>query len=258
MLELNQVTVHYNGIHTPALSNINLSFKQGEFVCILGRSGAGKSTLLRTINGLHLPNDGDIIWQNTRLKQKNQEELRKIRREMGMIFQHFNLVPRLTVLQNVLMGLLGYRSTLKNLIGWFHKREVQHAMQVISDVGLTEQMHRRVERLSGGQKQRVGIARSLLQEPKLLLGDEPVSSLDPGTANHIFQLLMQLHEQHKLLTIVNVHDIPLAKRYATRFIALKDGKVIFDGKPTDFLDEHFKDTYETNSYSRPSTMGLTK
>ncbi|QDP41149.1 phosphonate ABC transporter ATP-binding protein [Radiobacillus deserti] len=246
LIQLYNVQVHYKESERPALSEINLSFQQGEFVCILGQSGAGKSTLLRTINGLQLPSNGEVFWHDTSLHQKNEEQLRKVRREMGMIFQHFNLIPRLTVLQNVLTGLFGYRSSFKSLIGWFTKQELEEAANVIDAVGLTEQIYRRVEKLSGGQKQRVGIARSILQKPKLLLGDEPVSSLDPGTANQIFKLLWELHETHNLLTILNVHDVQLAKKYASRIIALKEGRVVFDGKPADFLEEDFVNTYETN------------
>ncbi|WP_430791098.1 phosphonate ABC transporter ATP-binding protein [Virgibacillus flavescens] len=243
MLELKNLTVRYTGNTIDSLSDINLSFNQGEFVCILGKSGAGKSTLVRCINGLHKPTDGEIIWGSVRLSQMNEEQLRNVRKEMGMIFQHFNLVPRLSVLQNVLTGMFGYRTTFKNLIGWFNTDEINRAKQVIADVGLSELIDRRVERLSGGQKQRVGIARSILQQPKLILGDEPVSSLDPGTSIHIFNLLTEMHKRHELLTIINVHDVELAKRYATRILALKDGIVIFDGKPEYFDDQEYDKTY---------------
>ncbi|MDL4842265.1 phosphonate ABC transporter ATP-binding protein [Aquibacillus rhizosphaerae] len=245
MLKIKDLSVRYRGSREDALSSINLTFQTGEFVCILGQSGAGKSTLIRCINGLQLPSTGTVSWNNQDISTMKEEQIRNVRREMGMIFQHFNLIPRLSVLQNVLTGMFGYRNTFKNLIGWFTDEEVKRAKQVISDVGLNDLMYRRVEHLSGGQKQRVGIARALLQQPKLLLGDEPVSSLDPGTSNHIFTLLQEMHNRHRLLTIINVHDFELARRFATRLVALKDGKVIFDGIPEDFKDKQFNDTYHS-------------
>ncbi|MBB6452434.1 phosphonate transport system ATP-binding protein [Salirhabdus euzebyi] len=245
MLEIKDLTVQYKGNEDNALADINLSFQKGEFVCILGKSGAGKSTLIRCLNGLQKPTEGEIQWEGKLLSDLKEEQLRKVRREMGMIFQHFNLVPRLSVIQNVLTGLFGYRSTFKNLVGWYTKDELNRAKEVIDNVGLTDFTHRRIERLSGGQKQRVGIARALLQQPKALLGDEPVSSLDPGTSNHIFTLLKEIHREHDLLTIINVHDVELAIRYATRVIALKDGVITFDGKPEDFDNDAYYDTYES-------------
>lgn len=243
MLELKNLSIRYPGNEVDALSDINLTFKQGEFVCILGKSGAGKSTLVRCINGLQKPTSGEIIWNDRTLSGMSEEKLRKVRREMGMIFQHFNLIPRLSVLQNVLTGMFGYRNTFKNLIGWFTPQEIDRAKQIISGVGLSDFVDRRVERLSGGQKQRVGIARAILQQPKMLLGDEPVSSLDPGTSSHIFNLLQNMHEQLQLLTIINVHDVELAKRYSTRLLALKEGKIIFDGRPSDFDEKSYHNVY---------------
>ncbi|MDC3417986.1 phosphonate ABC transporter ATP-binding protein [Aquibacillus salsiterrae] len=247
MLELKNLSVQYTKYEDAALSDINLTFKPGEFVCILGKSGAGKSTLIRCINGLQKPTRGDVFWNKQSITKLSEEQLRKVRREMGMIFQHFNLVPRLTVLQNVLTGSFGNRSTFKSLLGLFHDEEVSQAMQVIKDVGLKEQTHRKVEKLSGGQKQRVGIARALLQQPRIFLGDEPVSSLDPGTANHIFNLIQEMHSKHQLLTIINVHDVDIAKRYATRIIALKNGQVIFDDTPESFDRDQFHLTYHAFS-----------
>ncbi|WP_085520657.1 phosphonate ABC transporter ATP-binding protein [Tuberibacillus sp. Marseille-P3662] len=247
MIEMNNMSVRYPGSHQYALRAINLSLKKGDFVCILGQSGAGKSTLIRCINGLQAPTDGQVNWDGQPLSNMKDEQLRKVRREMGMIFQHFNLVPRLTVLQNVLTGMFGYRNTFKNLLGWYTAEEKGLAKHVITDVGLTELMHRRVESLSGGQKQRVGIARAVLQNPEVLLGDEPVSSLDPGTSNHIFTLLKEMHQRHQLLTVINVHDVTLAKRYATRLIALKDGEMIYDGDPGGFTEQEYHETYESTS-----------
>ncbi|MEN8699847.1 phosphonate ABC transporter ATP-binding protein [Bacillus infantis] len=243
MIKLENVTVRYPKADSPALHNINLELNQGEFICVLGKSGAGKSTLIRCMNGLQKPSAGEVYFQGKPVSGKSAEEERLVRREMGMIFQHYNLIPRLTVMQNVLTGMFGYRNTFKNLIGAFSRKEIGLARSVMEDVGLSEFAGRKVEQLSGGQKQRVGIARALLQSPKVFLGDEPVASLDPGTSERIFSLLQSLHRDHGLLTIINVHDVSLAKRYATRILALKDGSLIFDGKPDEFTDELYKQTY---------------
>ncbi|RNF39861.1 phosphonate ABC transporter ATP-binding protein [Planococcus salinus] len=245
MIQVENLTVHYPDTKVEALTNISLSLNKGDFVCVLGKSGAGKSTFIRTINGLQKPTGGEIYFDGQPISLLKEEQLRKVRRQTGMIFQHFSLVPRLTVMQNVLTGMFGYRSSFKNLIGWFTKEELDLAKRVISEVGLSDMATRKVERLSGGQKQRVGIARALAQQPKVLLGDEPVASLDPGTSNRIFTLLTEMHNRLDLLTIINVHDIELAKRYATRIVALKDGKLIFDGAPEDFKDAEYEETYES-------------
>lgn len=244
MMELKNVSVYFPEGKSNALSSINLTLTEGEFICVLGKSGAGKSTLIRCLNGLQIPTSGEVYWNGEALSTKSNEDLRKVRREMGMIFQHFNLIPRLTVMQNVLTGMFGYRSSFKNLVGWFSRDEIQEAQNILSVVGLLDYQNRRVERLSGGQKQRVGIARALLQKPRVFLGDEPVASLDPGTANRIFTLLDELHHRYHLLSIMNLHDVALAKQYATRILALKNGELIFDGKPEEFTDEIYVKTYE--------------
>lgn len=246
MIQVKNLSVHYLDTKVEALTDISLSLEKGDFVCVLGKSGAGKSTFIRCLNGLQKPTNGEIFFDGQNIAAHNEEQLRKVRREAGMIFQHFSLVPRLSVMQNVLTGMFGYRSSFKNLIGWFTADELALAKRVIADVGLSEMAYRKVEQLSGGQKQRVGIARALAQQPKVLLGDEPVASLDPGTANHIFTLLTDMHKRLNLLTIINVHDIELAKRYATRILALKDGKLIFDGPPEDFTDAEYRETYTSN------------
>jgi phosphonate transport system ATP-binding protein len=245
MIDMKDLSIRYPRANHDALSSINISLGIGEFVCVLGKSGAGKSTLIRCINGLQKPTSGEVYWDGNSLSGKNDEQVRLVRREMGMIFQHFNLIPRLTVIQNVLTGMFGYRSTLKNLIGYFTTDEIKEAKRVINDVGLSEMADRRVEHLSGGQKQRVGIARALLQKPRVLLGDEPVASLDPGTSDHIFSLLKTMHQRHQLTTVINVHDVSLAKRYATRIIALKNGEMVFDGIPSSFDNSIYEKVYDS-------------
>ncbi|WP_209121894.1 phosphonate ABC transporter ATP-binding protein [Alkalihalobacillus sp. BA299] len=246
MLELDQLSLCYRTRKQAALSNVSLSFRKGEFVCILGKSGAGKSTLIRCINGLQRPTSGKVIWREVNISSLREKDLRNIRKDMGMIFQHFNLIPRMSVYQNVLIGMFGNRSSIKNFLGIFSKEEKEEALRALENVELIEQSQYRIEELSGGQKQRVAIARALLQQPKLFLGDEPVASLDPSTSKKIFELLQTIHNEQQLLTIINVHDVELAKKFATRIVALKDGRVIFDGKPEDFTDEKYALIYDTS------------
>jgi phosphonate transport system ATP-binding protein len=245
MIELKDVTVYYPNTNRPALKTVNLHLTEGEFVCVLGKSGAGKSTLIRCMNGLQQPTSGEVFLDGELFTNKNSEEQRLVRREIGMIFQHFNLIPRLTVLQNTLTGMFGYRSSLKNLLGIFSMEEIDQAKRVLGVVGLSEFESRRIEHLSGGQKQRVGIARALLQKPRVFLGDEPVASLDPGTANRILSLLKELHERHGLLSVMNLHDVELAKQFASRIIALKSGEIIFDGNSEEFTKEIYEQTYHS-------------
>ena len=243
MLQVKELNVIYPKAKENALSDVNIHFQKGEFVCILGKSGAGKSTFIRCLNGLQRPTSGSVVWKDKNIFQLKEEELRQVRVEMGMIFQHFNLIPRLSVMQNVLTGMFGKRSPVKNLLGIFSKEEKELAVKMIDGVDLSEHKNKRVEALSGGQKQRVAIARALLQNPKVFLGDEPVASLDPGTANRIFQLLQSIHNEYDLLTIINVHDVILAQKYATRIIALRDGEVIFDDKPEKFTEKTYNQVY---------------
>lgn len=244
MYRLENVTVRYPKTEEDAISNVSATFSQGDFVCILGKSGAGKSTLIRCLNGLQKYTGGSIQWNDREISAMSEQEIRVMRRQMGMIFQHFHLIPRLTVFQNVVTGLFGYRSTIKNLLGVFSDEEKAATNGMIEDVELMPQVHQRVERLSGGQKQRVAIARALLQKPIVFLGDEPVASLDPGTADRIFQLLKDIHEKQGLLTVINVHNVEIAKRYATRIIALKEGEMVFDGGPSEFKTEDFSMVYD--------------
>lgn len=243
MLKVIELSVKYPKSKENALTNLNLSFRKGEFICILGKSGAGKSTFIRCLNGLQRPTSGSVIWKDKNISGLKEEELRKVRIEMGMIFQHFNLIPRLSVFQNVVTGMFGKRSPYKNLLGIFSKEEHNLALQMIGQVDLSAHKNKRVEELSGGQKQRVAIARALLQNPKVFLGDEPVASLDPGTAKRIFSLLQSIHNEYDLMTIINVHDVILAKQFATRIIALRDGEIIFDDKPENFTDATYDLVY---------------
>lgn len=244
MLDFKQVTVVYENEADPALDNLNLTLEKGEFVCVLGRSGAGKSTFIRTINGLQPLTSGNVTVLGCDLKYLPEKKLRQVRSEIGMIFQHFHLIPRMTVRQNVYTGRFGQRSNWRNFLGVFNEEEKKLADYYMKEVGLLPYAERRVERLSGGQKQRVGIARAMVQDPSILLGDEPVASLDPTTSDYIFELLLQMHEKRNLTTVINVHDVELAKKYASRIIGLKNGALVYDGKPADMTDKDLADIYE--------------
>ncbi|WP_137789574.1 phosphonate ABC transporter ATP-binding protein [Bacillus sp. E(2018)] len=243
MIEFKRVSVTYPGAKEPALADVNITFRKGEFVCVLGRSGAGKSTFIRCINGLQPVSEGYVKWENKMLSEMTHKETIEVRRKTGMIFQHFNLIPRMSVVQNILTGLFGYKKSYENLLGLFKSSDRLQALEAIDQVELTVEPTRRVEKLSGGQKQRVAIARALVQNPKVFLGDEPVASLDPGTADRIFQLLKETHVKRNLVSIINVHDVVLAKKFATRIIALKDGKLVFDGAPEEFDDKIYAEIY---------------
>ncbi len=230
-ISIENLNVTYKKDSAPALRNVSLQLKKGEFVGIIGSSGAGKSTLIRCINMLVKPTSGKILWNDLELTRLREKELRIIRTNMGMIFQQFQLVPRLNVLTNVLLGTLGSRSSWKNILAYFSREERELALQSLEQVGLEPFARQRVEHLSGGQMQRVAIARLILQNPQVILGDEPVSSLDPVISRSIMDILKQIHNRNELITILNLHDIELAKQYTSRIIGLSDGKVVFDGKP---------------------------
>jgi phosphonate transport system ATP-binding protein len=243
MIKFENVSVLYPGTDEPAIKNVSIGFEQGEFVCVLGRSGAGKSTFIRCINGLQPVSEGNVKWDGKSLSEMSPKENLEIRRKTGMIFQHFNLIPRMSVVQNILTGLFGYKKSYENLLGLFNPNERKSALEAIKQVELTVEPTRRVENLSGGQKQRVAIARALIQNPKVFLGDEPVASLDPGTAERIFTLLKETHIERNLVSIINVHDVVLAKKYATRIIAFKKGNLVFDDTPDKFDEKVYSEIY---------------
>lgn len=228
---------------TRALHEVSFTVEDGEFVAIIGLSGAGKSTLLRCINRLIEPTSGRVIWNGIDITAASPRELRKIRRQIGMIFQQFNLVKRATVLTNVLTGRLGYVSPWLSLLGYFPPSEVQRAMRALERVGLADLADKRADELSGGQQQRVGIARALMQEPRLLLADEPVASLDPVLAHSILRYIEELNRKDGVTVLCSLHFLDLVHRYATRVIGLKDGIKVFDGRPDEIDDHRFKEIY---------------
>lgn len=243
MLEVKQLQKQYNKTSRPALQNINFTVEQGEFVAVLGLSGAGKSTLIRCINRLVEPTGGDVKWYGESVIRYKGEKLRQYRSSIGMIFQSFNLIDRLSALTNVLVGKLGNVPLGRALFFIFTKEEKEQALLALNRVGLREFADKRVSELSGGQRQRVAIARALVQNPKIILGDEPVASLDPNTSVSVMSLLKEINVQDNMTMIINLHDVKLAKDFATRIIGIANGKVVYDGKPENLTQEDLENIY---------------
>ncbi|MGC9393437.1 MAG: phosphonate ABC transporter ATP-binding protein [Anaerolineae bacterium] len=230
---------------TKALDNVSFTVEDGEFLIVIGLSGSGKSTLLRCINRLVDPNAGRIVWNGKDITAATGPELRLIRREIGMIFQHFNLVRRLSVEKNVLSGRLGYTKPSSALFDRFPPETRTLAQQAMARVGIVELAQKRADELSGGQQQRVGIARALMQEPSMILADEPVSALDPVLAHNILQHLETLNGEGMTI-LCSLHYLDLVQRYASRVIGLRDGRVVYRGTREEIrqmTDEEFKDIY---------------
>lgn len=242
MLRVENLTkVYPNG--TQALTNVSFQVADGEFLAVIGLSGSGKSTLLRCINRLVEPTSGKVFWDDIDVTAAQGAEIRKIRRQIGMVFQQFNLVKRSSVFTNVMTGRLGYIDTLPSLLQAFSAEDRAKALSNLELVGLSDKVHVRVDSLSGGQQQRVGIARALMQDPKLILADEPVASLDPVLAHSILKYLEILNKERGITVLCSLHFLDLVHRYATRAIALKDGELVFEGLPNEIDDAQFKAIY---------------
>jgi phosphonate transport system ATP-binding protein len=237
----NLVKVYPSG--TRAIDDVSLEIQHGEFVVLIGLSGSGKSSLLRCINRLVEPTSGSVIFEGADITRARGRDLRRIRRRIGMIFQQFNLVRRASVLSNTLAGRLGYRSALRTIIGRPSPEDVAAAFENLGRVGITDKAFERADTLSGGQQQRVGIARALMQHPELMLADEPVASLDPATSHSVMKYLEEINKKDGITVICSLHFLSLARRYGTRVIALKGGKVAFDGKPDEIDEGRFKEIY---------------
>jgi phosphonate transport system ATP-binding protein len=242
MLKIENLCKTYpNG--TQALQDVSFEVAEGEFLAVIGLSGSGKSTLLRCINRLIEPTSGKIIWNDVDVTAASGKEIRNIRRQIGMIFQQFNLVKRSSVNTNVLTGRLGYSPTLPSLFHIFSKEDHDNVKKNLDMVGLLDKIDVRADSLSGGQQQRVGIARALMQNPKMILADEPVASLDPVLAHSILKYLEQLNKEYGITVLCSLHFLDLVHRYATRAIALKDGHLVFEGLPKEIDDVQFKQIY---------------
>ncbi len=245
MLEIINLTKVYDD-GTVALRNVSFEVQQGEFLVIIGLSGSGKSTLLRCINRLIEPTEGQIIWDGVDVRAADAAQLREIRRQIGMVFQQFNLVKRSTVLINVLAGRLGYANPWSSLMHGFSSADRRMAEEALERVGIADQAHKRADELSGGQQQRVGIARALMQQPRMILADEPVASLDPVLAHSILGHLEQLNQEEEISVLCSLHYLDLVQRYATRVIGLRDGEIVYRGSRKDIramTDGEFKEIY---------------
>ncbi len=242
MLKVKNLTKVYED-GTVALRDVSFEVPDGQFLAVVGLSGSGKSTLLRCINRLIEPTAGEIWWNDVKLSHVTGEELRRARRKIGMIFQHFNLVQRSTVLTNVLSGRLGYVNPLTSVFNRFPEHDLKRAYASLKRVGIGDKANNRADELSGGQQQRVGIARALMQEPELVLADEPVASLDPVLAHSIMQHLQQINREDSLTVLCSLHFLDLVQQYGDHVIALNDGQLVFEGHPSEIDDARFKDIY---------------
>jgi phosphonate transport system ATP-binding protein len=226
-----------------ALKEIDLQVKPGEFISLIGLSGSGKSTLLRMINRLLDPSSGEVFLEGKNITKIKGDKLRRERRRVGMIFQQHNLVKRSSVLVNVLSGALGGMPTWRSFFKSFPRQIVEKAYVNLDRVGIAERALNRATALSGGQQQRVAIARALMQDPTIMLADEPVASLDPATSHSVMKYLRMVNERDGLTILCSIHFLSLAREYSTRVIAMKDGEIVFDGPPTEIDDNRFKAIY---------------
>ncbi len=242
IIEIENLNKIYAG-GTHALKDINLNIKEGEFCILLGLSGSGKTTLLRCLNRLIEPTSGEIVLDGEDVITAEGQKLRLIRRKIGMIFQQFNLIKNLSSLTNVLTGKLGYSSLLQSLVFSKNKKDVKIALGNLQRVGMKDFAENKIKNLSGGEQQRVAIARALMQNPKVILADEPIASLDPATADSVMQYLGELNKKDKITIICSLHFLSLARKYGTRVVGLKDGQIVFDGTPKEIDKKRFKEIY---------------
>ena len=248
MLKLENLTKRYN-TGDLALQDIVLSIPNGQVLALIGPSGAGKSTLIRCINRLVEPTNGSAVLNEVNLTKLSSRALRKSRRKMGMIFQEYALVERLTVMENVLSGRLGYVGFWKSFLRKFPKKDVSEAFRLLDRVGLLEMADKRADELSGGQRQRVGICRALIQDPDLLLVDEPTASLDPKTSRQIMRLINELCQERGLTAIINIHDVLLAQMFSQRIVGLALGNIVYDGSPEGLTPEVLTQIYGEEDWS---------
>ena len=244
MLKIEKLSKTYDSV-TYALQDVSLVIEPGEFVVVLGKSGSGKSTLLRCINRLVEPTSGRIFLNETEITGASPSRLRELRKKIGMVFQQYNLVERFSVQTNVLSGKLASMSNISSLFNLFPEADVEKSRQVLNRLGLAGKDLKRSDKLSGGQQQRVGLARALMQNPQLILADEPVSSLDPATSNQIMDLLTEFNEKDGMAVICNLHLPSLAKAYGSRIIVLSKGRIVYDGSPTDLSEDKLNSFYNS-------------
>lgn len=242
MLTVQNISKTYsNGRH--ALEDVSFTVQPGEFVSVIGPSGAGKSTILRTINRLISIDSGSIYFKENNIETASKKDIRTIRTKIGMIFQHYNLVYRLTAVENVLHGRLGYKSVLKGSMGIYTGAEKERAFELLKEVGLEEFAYSRCDELSGGQKQRVGIARALMQDPEMILCDEPIASLDPRSSRVVMDYLKKIAHEMGIACVVNLHQVEVALEYSDRIIGINSGEVVFDGTSEQLSNEKIGSIY---------------
>lgn len=242
MLQIKELVKSY-GDGPPVLKGLNFSTEGKALTAIIGSSGAGKSTMLRCINRLVTADSGEILFEGTDLLKLHGKALQNARRQIGMIFQSYNLVDRLTVMENVLSGRLGYVPFLQGALRRFPQEDIDHAYQLLQRAGLSQYVNQRCDELSGGERQRVGVARALMQDPRILLADEPTASLDPKTSERIMELIARLTEELHLPVLINLHNVVQARQYAARIVGLRDGVMVFDGKPQELTDDVLEKIY---------------
>lgn len=242
IMEVSNIDKAYSA-NKKVLKDVTFDIRRGEVLSIIGPSGAGKSTLLRLINRMIEPSAGSITFQGEDTLAMKGKRLRSMRTDIGMIFQHYNLVDRSSVFENVLHGLLGYKNSLQGIFSLYSEEEKQRAIEIISELGIEEQIYKRCDELSGGQKQRVGIARALIQDPKIILCDEPIASLDPNASRIIMEYLRRISRERDITIIVNLHQLDAAKQYSDRIIGLNDGNIVYNDGPDTIDDETISRIY---------------
>lgn len=233
--------VYPNGLH--ALKNIDLEIEQGEFVAIIGLSGAGKSTLLRTINKMHDITDGTLTVNGQDVKSLKGKDLRKFRRKLGMVFQSFNLVTRTSVIRNVLTSRVPDMPLWKSILGIYSKEDKIIALEALDKVGILDKAYVRTDQLSGGQQQRVALARTLAQNPEVILADEPVAALDPITAGQVMDDFKKINKEMNISVLINIHHVDLALKYCDRVVGIKAGEIVYDGPSSEVNGEILKQIY---------------
>ncbi len=243
LLTVRNLSKKYSNSLKPALTKVNFKISEGEMVAVVGPSGAGKSTLLRCINRLIEPSEGSVSFQDKNISLIHGYELRKYRTQIGFIFQNYNLQNRLSVLDNVLTGLLGQRPSITTTLGLWPKKDILTAKNILKDLGLEAYLYKRADMLSGGEQQRVSIARARIQNPKLILADEPVASLDPPTAKKVLEDLKKICKKENIAILINLHDVDMALKYADRILGLSSGKKVWDEKVGKTTKKSFEKIY---------------
>ena len=245
LLEFQNVSKIYDKT-TKALSDISFKVSEGEFVSIIGPSGSGKSTILRCINRLVAATQGTIHFDGHDIGLADKREIHQVRKKTGMIFQHYNLVNRMSVVENVLHGRLGHKSTISGVVGFYTEKEKEKAFEILEKLGLSDQAYKRCDELSGGQKQRVGIARSIMQQPRLILCDEPIASLDPSSSKVIMDHLSDINKTMNITCLINLHQVHVALKYSQRIIGITSGNIVYDGPPESLTKDLIYEIYQSN------------